>query len=300
MSLSFRLRTVLALFAVVALAASGCASLDEWERKAIFQTATAAAWFPADAEPTGAESFDLRHPNGDTVHGWYVRADERNAPTALFLHGARRNLSGSQSRVERWRSMGFNVLAIDYRGFGRSTSLLPTEDTALADAQLAFEELARREPDGRKRFLYGYSLGGALAIALAADNDGLAGVVVEASFTSIADVVRQSRWGWVPGISLLVTQNFDSASRIARVKEPLLFIHGTADSVVPHTMSDELLADAVAVRPELKRVVKIEGARHYGSLFTGGDKYDQAVRDFARTASQAAILGAGISTTTSP
>jgi len=299
MSFRIRLRTVLAVFAVVAVAASGCASLDEWQRKAIFQTAAAAAWFP-DADPGDIESFDLRHENGDNVHGWYARADERDAPTVLYLHGARRNLAGSRSRVERWRSMGFNVLAIDYRGFGRSTSLLPTEESALADATLAMRELERREADPRKRFLYGYSLGGAFVIALAAEHDGLAGVVVEASFTSIADIVRESKWGWVPGISLLVTQKFDSAARIGRVNEPLLFIHGTADRVVPHTMSDKLLAEAVAVRPEYKRVVKIDGARHYGSLFMGGEQYVSAVREFTRTASEAAILGAGISTTTAP
>jgi fermentation-respiration switch protein FrsA (DUF1100 family) len=100
----------------------------------------------------------------------------------------------------------------------------------------------------------------------------------------------------VPGLSLLVTQGFDSAGRIRKVNEPLLFIHGTMDNVVPHTMSDSLLADAVAVRAEFKRVLKIEGGRHWGTISLGGETYVRAVRDFAQTATQAAVLGASVST----
>jgi alpha-beta hydrolase superfamily lysophospholipase len=291
------LRLILILVTVLAVAVPGCASLDEWQRNAIFQTSSAAARYPEEPVLPGVEAFDLHHRNGDVVHAWYLESERHDAPTVLFLHGARRNLVGNLSRMEHWRAMGFNVLAIDYRGFGRSTTLLPSEETAIADASLAMAELQRREPEPGKRFIYGYSLGGALAIAVAAKHDGFAGVVVESSFTSISDLVRQSRWGWVPGLSLLVTQSFDSAERIRKVNEPLLFIHGTMDDVVPHTMSDQLLADAVAVRAEYKRVVKIEGGRHYGTIGVAGETYDRAVLDFARTASKAAIVGAGVAVT---
>ena len=289
-------RAILALVALVAVAV-GCASFDEWQRNAIFQTRSAAARFPEDTVPAGVEAFDLHHANGDVVHAWFVPAETRGAPTVLFLHGARRNLVGNQVRIEHWRSLGLNVLAIDYRGFGNSTALLPSEATALADASLAVAELRRREPDAGRRFLYGYSLGGAMAIAMAAEHDGFAGVVVESTFTSIADLVRQSKWGWVPGLSLLVTQGFDSADRIRKVNEPLLFIHGTHDDVVPHTMSDELLADATAVPPAYKHVLKIEGGRHYGTIAFAGAAYDRAVREFVRAASQAAVVGAGVGVT---
>lgn len=292
--MSFAARLFLALSLLLVVVATGCASFDEWQRNAIFQTSASSRWTD-DSVPQDIEVFDLQHANGDKVRAWYVRAGVGAAPTVLYLHGARRNLVGSLQRIEYWRSLGFNVLAIDYRGFGKSTLLVPSEQTALADASLAVLELKRREPDAGKRFIYGYSLGGAVAIAMAAEHDGFAGVVVESSFTSIGDIVRQSRWGWVPGLSLLVTQSFDSADRIARVTEPLLFIHGTADGVVPHTMSDALRADAVKVPAEYKHVLKIEGARHYGGI--GGTEYDRAVREFARQAAGAAIVGAGVSAT---
>jgi hypothetical protein len=275
---------------VLALGASGCASLDGWQRKAIFQHTSSQRFVHIEA-PEATETFDLPLANGDKVHAWYLRADgvgTRDAPTVLFLHGARRNLNGSASRMTHWQSLGFNVLAIDYRGFGRSTPILPSEASAIEDTRRAFEELKRREPDSAKRFVYGYSLGGALAIALAAHEDEIAGVVVESSFTSIPDLVRTTKWGWLPFVGMLVTQDFNSLARIARVNEPLLLLHGTSDGVVPHDMADRLFAAAVGVSAENKRVVKIEGAGHRGVIGVGGERYDRAVREFTATARHAA------------
>ncbi len=282
-----RLRLILA---GIALAASvgGCATLDTWQRKAIFQHERAASdtRFHAVAPPDDTEVIDLVLANGDTVHSWY-RQVAADAPTVLFLHGARRNLNGSQHRIDRLAGLGLNVLAIDYRGFGRSTALLPSEETALQDAHAALDELIRRQPDARKRFVYGYSLGGAVAIALAAERDGLAGVIVESSFTSISELVRASRWGWVPFVSAAVTQEFDSRSRIARVNEPLLLVHGTADGVIPHTMADDLMAAATTVQPGFKRLVKIEGAGHRGAPFADRESFDRALREFVSLAQRA-------------
>jgi hypothetical protein len=79
---------------LVAVGATGCASLDGWQRKAIFQH-TASDRFVHIAVPDGAETYDLALANGDKLHTWYLRAGVADAPTVLFLHGARRNLNGS-------------------------------------------------------------------------------------------------------------------------------------------------------------------------------------------------------------
>lgn len=274
--------------AAIVLAVAGCATLDTWQRQAIFQVdAEQSRWYREP--PAGTETFDLRHDNGESVHAWYLANRGADAPTVLYLHGSRWNLHNSVFRFERWHQLGFNVLAIDYRGFGRSSERLPSEASATEDVRLAFEELKRREPDAARRFVYGHSLGGALAISLAARNaatpeDGLAGLIVESSFTRIADLVRETRWGWIPVLPWLVTQRFDSASRIAEVDEPLLVIHGTADRVIPHEMSDRLYESAIAVRGGLRRILKVEGGSHSASSRIGGDDYARAVRDFVDAA----------------
>ncbi|WP_144640649.1 alpha/beta hydrolase [Bordetella genomosp. 13] len=280
-------RRLIAAALVVAAGAFGCTELDAWQRSAIFSPQTEQR--PWWREPqTGTEVYDLALANGDKVHAWYWQAARADAPTVLYLHGARWNLNGGAFRIDAWTRLGYSVLAIDYRGFGASTALLPSERTAGEDAAAALRELARRQPDPARRFVYGHSLGGAIAIDLAArqDRPAFAGLIVESSFTSVAAMLGTLRWGWLPGASLLVTQPFASVDKLATLTTPMLFLHGTADSVVPHTMSDELYAAALKVPPELKRLVKIEGAAHSNAI-RSGEVYDDAVRGFIRDAGRA-------------
>ncbi len=288
--------TLLLSALTVGAGAAGCASLDEWQRQAIFDPRNGSQrWF---SEPlAGTEQFDVALANGHTLNFWYVpQEDPKSAPTVLYLHGARWNLNGSVFRMARWVDLGFNVLAVDYRGFGKSTELLPSEETAYADARVALDELKRREPDPTRRFIYGHSLGGALAIDLAAGplkqaENEVGGIIIESTFTSIPAVVRATKYGWVPGIELAVTQPFDSATKIGKVETPLLIIHGTSDGIVPHAMADELFAAAAS---KVKKVIKIDGGTHSGASRTGGTTYRDAVLDFVRKSSQqsaAAIKG---------
>jgi len=292
-----------ALIAALVLLASvgGCAALDTWQRGAIFQVGQAQTRWYSEA-PEGTERFDIVLANGDRVHAWYLPAPSLSsmsrgaasspahaAPTALYLHGSRWNLHNSVFRLRRWHELGFNMLAIDYRGFGDSTPILPSEDSAFEDVLAAFEELKRRQPDPARRFVYGHSLGGALAIRLAAEGEtahALAGVIVESGFTSIADLAAGTRWGWLPGLRWLVTQRFDSLGRVETVDEPLLFIHGTADRVVPHEMSDRLHAAATGVRGGLRELLKVEGASHSGVSRAGGEIYEQRLRAFVEAAGE--------------
>ncbi len=296
MRLPARLVALLAAAALAALAASGCASLDEWQRQTIFNPARDnPRWFSPPLP--GTEEYDIAVAGGESLHFWYVpQANPDAAPTVLYLHGARWNLNGSVFRISRWQQLGFNVLAVDYRGFGKSTEILPSETSAADDARVALAELKRRQPDSARRFIYGHSLGGALAIELASgfsQPDEVAGVIIESTFTSIPDIVRETRWGWVPGLSLAVTQRFDSAGKIEKVRTPLLIVHGTADSIVPHTMADALFERAGS---SVKRVVKIEGGTH-SSARVGTEEYRQAVQAFMLLAAPTIATAAGTATT---
>ncbi|WP_342067449.1 alpha/beta hydrolase [Achromobacter kerstersii] len=281
------IRRLVAVAVVTAASVVGCSHLDSWQRQTIFspQSEPQTWWREPSA---GTEVYDLALANGDKVRAWYWQSPKADAPTVLYLHGARWNLNGSAFRIDGWTRMGYSVLAIDYRGFGASTPRLPSEESALEDAMAGLKELARLQPDPARRFVYGHSLGGAIAIDLAArpEQPEFAGLIVESSFTSIGAMLGTLRWGKVPGASLLVTQPFASVDKLAQMHTPMLFMHGTADRVVPHTMSDELFAAARNVAPDLKRLVKIEGASHSGA-FRSGPQYDAAVKTFMQDASRA-------------
>ena len=123
------------------------------------------------------------------------------------------------------------MLAIDYRGFGKSSPDLPSENMAYEDAHAAWDWLAAQHP-GQPRYIFGHSLGGAVAIELASRVDDEAGTIVEGTFTSIADVVSTMKWGWLP-LSALITQPFESVQKVARLGSPLLVVHGTKDTPDP-------------------------------------------------------------------
>lgn len=287
------LRRLIGAAVLAAASVVGCSQLDSWQRQTIFSPQSEPqTWWREPAK--GTQVYDLALANGDKVRAWYWQSPQADAPTVLYLHGARWNLNGSAFRIDGWTRKGYSILAIDYRGFGASTPRLPSEASALEDAMAGLKELARLQPDPARRFVYGHSLGGAIAINLAArpEQPDFAGLIVESSFTSISAMLSTMKWGRVPGASLLVTQPFDSVQTLAQLHTPMLFMHGTADRVVPHTMSDELYAAARGVAPELKRLVKIEGATHSGA-FRSGEQYDDAVKTFMRDASRAYQRKAG-------
>jgi len=165
------------------------------------------------------------------------------------------------------------VLGVDYRGFGRSTAGLPSEATALEDAQAAWRWLAAQHP-GVPRYVFGHSLGGAIAVHLAADVADEAGLIVEGSFTSIPDVVGSFKWGWLP-VGPLITQRFDAASRIAQVGAPVLVVHGSADSLIRPELGQALFARAA----EPKRFVLVQGGSHHNTNAVGQPQYRQALAD---------------------
>ncbi len=211
--------------------------------------------------------------NGDRLHAYWAPADDKAAPVLLYLHGARWNLTGSVTRIERWRKMGFTVLAIDYRGFGKSTQASPSEQLAYEDAEAAWDYLAKAEP-ARKRYIVGHSLGGAIATELAMRRPDASGLVLEATFTSIRDMVEHTAWRYVP-VGLILTQEFDTLSKVPRLRLPTLIVHGTRDSVVPYEMGERLYAAAAGP----KRFIRVEGGSHHNLSAVAADQYRAALRD---------------------
>lgn len=270
------LRWPLALITVGALLA-GCATLDQKQREWIFQpTAGQPAWPPASAE--GMQDVWIEHrsaESGGTVklHALWLPHERADAPVLLYLHGARRNIWGSTFRMRNMHELGFAVLAVDYRGFGQSTPELPSETAVLEDARAAWDWLAREQPK-RQRYIFGHSLGGAIAVQLAGEVNDARGLIVEGTFTSIADVFRTFKWGWLP-VTPLITQRFDSADRIARVRVPVLVVHGANDGLIKPELGRALYERA----PSPKRFVLVEGGTHYSTNGVGQDLYRDALRD---------------------
>jgi uncharacterized protein len=275
-------RLVLASVAAAVLLTVGCATIEERQREWIFQPGDR-AWGGSASLAEGMEDvwipFRSRVTGKDArLHGLWLPAERQPAtgPVLLYLHGARWNVAASAPRIRRMQQLGFSVLAIDYRGFGRSGSELPSEDTAYEDARTAWDWLAKQYA-GRQRFVFGHSLGGAIAIDLASKVDDEQGVIVEGTFTSIPDVASSMKWGWLP-VGPLITQRFESVRKVAQVHSPLLVVHGSEDTLVPSTLGRRLY-DAATGR---KAFVLVDGGTHYSTMAVGQGEYRKVLAQFFR------------------
>ena len=237
----------------------------------------AASWFAGI--PDGVREVSL--PVGDgaaapKMHAWWWPARDPNAPAILYLHGARWNLTGQLRRIEQLHNFGFSVFAIDYRGFGKSEGDLPSEESVYADAWTAWQWLAKLQPDPARRLIYGHSLGGAVAIDLAARlserAEAARGLIVEATFTTLADAADALAPQWLP-LRLLLTQKFDSHDKIARVRMPVLVAHGAGDRLIPARFSSALFAAA----NEPKKLLVVDGASHNNTMIVGEREYRDAI-----------------------
>tara|TARA_Y100001949_G_scaffold113268_1_gene96081 strand:+ start:20004 stop:20951 length:948 start_codon:yes stop_codon:yes gene_type:complete len=295
-----RARTVASLIILAALAVLpvGCSMLEQKERELVFRIEPGTAgWYRG--LPSGVEELKLSTPElGDSqnIHAWWWPAEQADAPAILYLHGSRWNLTGHLFRLEQIRSLGFSVLAIDYRGFGQSLGELPSEATVYEDARIAWDHLKTLQPDAGKRLIYGHSLGGAVAVDLAAELGREAqrrdkapearALIVESTFTNLADIateVADTSWP----IRWLVSQKFDSLEKIDQVGMPLLLVHGTEDQYVPARFSEALYA--AARNP--KQLLLIEGGNHNNAMRVGRRAYADAIRELLATPLEHAANG---------
>jgi len=271
------------LFAAIATATMltvGCTTLEERQREWIFQPGDR-AWGGTAALAAGMQDVWISFPSEVTgqearLHGLWLPAQQHpdDGPVLLYLHGARWNVTGSAPRIRRMQQLGFSVLAIDYRGFGKSTPGLPSEEMAYEDARAAWRWLAQHLGQ-RPRYVFGHSLGGAIAIDLAARVEDEQGVIVEGTFTSIPDVASSMKWGWLP-VGPLITQRFESVKKVAKLHSPLLVVHGAQDALI-HSELGRRLYEAATGR---KQFMLVEGGSHYSTMAVGQAQYREALAQF--------------------
>lgn len=209
----------------------------------------------------------------------WIPADVPDAPAVLYLHGTFRNMYFNQPKIAAIHDAGFAVLAIDYRGWGESSKLLPSEASIMQDAEAAWVEFARRAPQPHLRVIFGHSMGSGVAIELALrhrDPPGYGALVVESAMTSMPDLVRDiSTFGIL--LVPLVTQQFDSIAKIDRIDAPKWFLSGTADKTVPPQQTQRLYDAA----HEPKHLVWFDGGSHSGLHTEFAQRYRAVWQDVA-------------------
>ncbi|MFO8111041.1 MAG: alpha/beta hydrolase [Desulfosalsimonadaceae bacterium] len=217
------------------------------------------------------ESVRIGTSDGVEIHGWWVAAPAAQQ-TVLFFHGNSGNIGDCLDRIRIIHRLGFNLLIIDYRGFGECSGS-PSRKGLYRDADAAMAYLLEeKNVDPESIILWGRSLGGAIAARTAAVHD--AGMLIlESTFTSMRDAADDIS-PWAPGW-LLTNHAYQTASYLEQIDIPCLVIHSVEDEVIPFHHGVRLYE---SVRGE-KRFLQINGSHNRGFM-DSMDVYIKGIREF--------------------
>jgi uncharacterized protein len=200
----------------------------------------------------------------ERIHAWWVQGNNPNLGTVLYFHGNGGTLGGID-QMDRIHELGFSVLVISYRGYGKSEGGFPSESQVYADAEAAWNYLTQtREIPPKQITIYGYSIGGAVAIDLAIKHPEARALIAQSTFTSMKDMAVRNPYFRVFPLEIILTQRFSSIAKVKSLKMPAFYIHGDADELIPPSMS-KALYDAT---PTTKQLLFIPGAKHNDAEFT--------------------------------
>jgi fermentation-respiration switch protein FrsA (DUF1100 family) len=218
------------------------------------------------------EELTLTAEDRTQLSAWFLPAEGAEF-TVLLLHGNAGNISHRLEKAHVLLDLGVSVLLLDYRGYGESEGK-PNESGTYQDARAAYQYLTEtRGILPEQVIVFGESLGTGVAVELATV-EKVGGLILEAGFTSLADVGQRIFW-FLPGVRWLVKNRYDSRRKIGRLAAPLLLLHSREDEVFSFRHAERLYAAA----PEPKRLVPLRG-RHADGFFTSEAECRDALREF--------------------
>ena len=251
-----------------------------YQARLIFHPTRELTASPADQ---GLAYVDAAIPSadGETLHGWFVPHPQA-AGSVLFLHGNAGNISDRPLTLKLLHAMNLNVLLLDYRGYGRSSGQ-PSALGTFADARAAWDYLIREQnQNDRDIIIYGRSLGGAVAIELASHTTPRA-VIVESTFTSLADMAADV-YPYLP-TRLLLRHRYPTIKTITQLKVPLLIAHSDDDELIPPQHGQRLFEAATSP----KQFYRLSGSHNQAFIETGQTYYEAMQRFIVATRTIGAI-----------
>lgn len=231
-------------------------ALRWFERASLFPApGVPAEWLAQQARIVGAVATTRTAEDGVALYAWHVPGDGRRV--VIWFDGNATTIGARPLEFRELHALGVDIVQVSYHGYPGSGGE-PSEATLRMDARAAWD-FADEVVPGAPKVLYGKSLGGGVAIGLAAERE-VAGLVTESTFASATRVAKEA-YPFLP-VAVLMVNRFDSVALAAKVRAPTLLLHGEADDLIPvdHV---EALAAAFPTRP---RVIRIPGGGHNDAL----------------------------------
>jgi hypothetical protein len=211
--------------------------------------------------------------DGVKLHAWWVPAEGAEF-TFVCFHGNAANIALRAEAYAALRALPANVLAVEYRGYGKSEGS-PSEQGIYLDAQAAHDYLTGPRGIRPERLIaYGQSLGTAVAVDLATQRP-VGGLVLEAPFPSAAAVARRVYF-FLPGITLALRAKFETARKLATLRVPVLVAHCRQDPVIAFSFGEQVFAAA----NEPKKFYPVEAYCHEEISLVAPREYAPVLREF--------------------
>lgn len=198
------------------------------------------------------EEINFQTEKGISINSLLFHADSSRG-LILYFHGNAGCLSTWGEAARDFLSFNYDVLLIDFRGYGKSTGKIHREENLHTDADFIYKEMQKKYKE-ENIVVYGRSLGSGIAVKLASSYAPKL-LVLETPFYSMADVAKH-HYPILP-ISLILKYKFENHTWLKQAKCPVFLIHGTQDEVVPYNSSSRL----AAINSNIK-LFTIEGGAH--------------------------------------
>jgi len=234
--------------------------------------------------------------DGISIHSWLLLHPNsliEKIPTIIFFHGNAGNIGlRLPNAIEMFNLLKANILMVEYRGYGDSDTVAPSEPGLKKDAEASLRFLSSHpQIDPTRIFLFGRSLGGAVAIHLAkyaqqqqrlGTMQPLAGIIVENTFLSISKMVDHLMPYLSPFKFLVLRINWDSSKLVSSIHTPILYLSGASDELVPPFHMEQLYKlsmkgsnDSNCVRMHI-----IKDGTHNETWLQGGMLYWERIKSF--------------------
>ena len=215
---------------------------------------TAAPSRQAAAPPHQDVGFDSTDTGALQLQGWWIPAagaGAHSAGTILFLHGGAESLAQMGGELQALHGLGVNVFAFDYRGFGKSEPLHPSEESVAEDSDAAWLYLTgTRHIAPGSIVIYGRRLGAAIAAEAALRHPRCAGMVLESAQPPLLDRLRSRGLNRFLPLSVIFHDRFDPSAALARSSVPKLFLSATGEGSAGGSSSAAPLYFAGAAEPK--------------------------------------------------
>lgn len=196
---------------------------------------------PVNWKPNAGDSQTQAMIGGNCGQLHVVKWNIRQAKgTIIMFHGNGESVASVNDYAYAFHNLGYNLMTWDYPGYGRSTDCWFSQNDLLGDAETAYQWLATQEKP-EKIFIFGYSIGTGIALAVAANHQENPLFLV-APYDSLSNVANDAMPPFLP-VRLLIRYPMVTKAWVSQIKQPIYAIHGDHDTLIKPIRA-QLLAES--------------------------------------------------------